>query len=136
MSDFAAASYGTSVVSAIVAAGAPALVTIKKGSAQGQAQGNLNGCRITGVQITNVASSAVFVKLYVVSQGVTPVIGTTPVAARIAINANQSLWLASPTDMSALGLNGDVYFTVTGAVADSDTTNVPANGAVVNVFYY
>jgi hypothetical protein len=83
-----------------------------------------------------VASSAVFVKLYVVSQGVTPVIGTTPVAARIAINANQSLWLASPTDMSALGLNGDVYFTVTGAVADSDTTNVPANGAVVNVFYY
>jgi hypothetical protein len=137
MSDFAQVSAGASVVSSIVAAGAVALVTVKKGSAQGQAQGNLNGCRILSITVSNlVAAAPSFFKLYVVAAGVTPVIGTTVPVLRIPVPQASTFQWQAPESAAGLGFNGDVYFTVTGANPDNDQTNVGVNGCVVNVSYF
>ena len=99
---------------------------------------------ITGYEMSNVAATAMFVKFYwgnntnFSSSNDVPTVGTDTPAWTVPLPSGSTtaparVYMSWPQDSGPRG-KGVLFMAVTGAQADSDTSN-PAAGAVISVSY-
>lgn len=89
--------------------------------------------KLYGVYAVNTGSAPVYLKFHNASGA--PVAGTTPVTHRWAIPANTNGAGFTIPIPDGVEFDTGIGFTITGAVADADTTAITADKVVLNLLY-
>jgi len=89
--------------------------------------------QLYGIYVSNTNASARWLKFY--NTASTPTAGSGTPVLRLLIPGNTSGVAGAFEFSNGVAFSSGIGFTITGAVADNDTTAISANEVIVNILY-